>query len=106
MSNYMLNLNTTTIEATDKLFELDRSFIGTPNYMGLAYFWHMEYKHLLRDATISQRRRIHNKALELGIDFIKVGHKQWDLIADVLKMPIERMIGKEHYQKLKNKEVA
>ena len=106
MSNYMLNLNTTTIEATDKLFELDRSFIGTPNYMGLAYFWHMEYKHLLRDATISQRRRIHNKALELGIDFVEVGHKQWDLIADVLKMPIERMIGKEHYQKLKNKKVA
>jgi len=106
MSNYMLNLNTTTIEATDKLFELDRSFIGTPNYMGLAYFWHMEYKHLLRDATISQRRRIHNKALELGIDFVEVGHKQWDLIADVLKMPIERMIGKEHYQKLKKKKVA
>ena len=106
MSNYMLNLNTTTIEADRKLFELDRSFIGTPNYMGLAYFWHMEYKHLLRDATISQRRRIHNKALELGIDFVEVGHKQWDLIADVLKMPIERMIGKEHYQKLKKKKVA
>lgn len=106
MSKYMLNLNTTTIEADRKLFELDRSFIGTPNYMGLAYFWHMEYKHLLRDATISQRRRIHNKALELGIDFVEVGHKQWDLIADVLKMPIERMIGKEHYQKLKKKKVA
>ena len=104
MSNYMINLNTTTIEATDKLFELDRSFIGTPNYMGLAYFWHMEYKHLLRDSTISQRRRIHNKALELGIDFVEVGHKQWELIAMVLKISIERMIGKEHYQQLKNKE--
>ena len=102
MSNYAINLNTATMEATHELFKLDDTFVGTPNYMGLTYFWDMEYKHLLRDATISQRRKIHNKALELGIDFHEIGVKQWELIGKVLKVPVTKMIGKKYYQQLKN----
>ena len=30
---YQINLNTTTPQATQKLYELDRSFINTRNYI-------------------------------------------------------------------------
>jgi len=38
MATYSINLNTTTWEATDALIQLDKKFIGSPSYMGLAYF--------------------------------------------------------------------
>ena len=30
-----------TFEAFDKIFELDKTFVGSENYLGLAYFWAM-----------------------------------------------------------------
>mgnify|MGYP003118270719 CR=1 FL=1 len=100
MSNYAINLNTTTVEATAELFKLDDTFVGTEHYMGLAYFWSTEYKHFLRDASISQRKRIHNQALKLNLDFTEAGIKQWELIGKVLKLHILDMIDVEHYQKI------
>ena len=55
MTNYAINLNVITDEATQSLYKLDQEFVGTQNYMGLAYFWGQEYKHCLRQATVSQR---------------------------------------------------
>lgn len=105
MSNYSINLNSISWGASGEIYKLDKSFIGTEDYIGIAYFWTHEYKHYLRDATISQRRRIHNKALTLGLDFCEVGIKQWELIAQVLKMPIKDLVGKEYYQALKDNKV-
>ena len=99
--SYAINLEVLPWDATVAILNLDKSFVGTPNYMGVAYFWAHEYKHLLRGATISQRRRIHNKALGLGLDFCEVGVKQWELIGRVLRMSVEEMIGKKYYKKLK-----
>lgn len=105
MSDYSINLNAISWGASGEIYKLDKKFIGTEDYMGIAYFWGHEYKHYLRDATISQRRRIHNKALTLGLDFCEVGIKQWELISEVLKMPVEAIIGKKYYQALKNNKV-
>jgi len=43
-----------------KLLELDSSLIGTPDYMGLAYFWHYTYRHYLRDASPINRHKVHS----------------------------------------------
>lgn len=43
-----------------KLDALDESFIGTKDYMGLAYFWNYEYRHSLRDCTLRNRIKIHD----------------------------------------------
>lgn len=105
MSSYSINLNAISWGASSEIYKLDKKFIGTKDYMGVAYFWSHEYKHTLRDISITQRRRIHHKALKLGIDFTKVGVKQWELMSKVLKIPVEKMINKKYYQALKDNKV-
>lgn len=105
MSDYAINLNAISWDASGEIYKLDKKFIGTEDYMGVAYFWSHEYKHFLRDFTVSQRRRIHKKALKLGVDFTEVGLKQWELIGEVLKIPLEDMMDKKYYQALKNNKV-
>jgi hypothetical protein len=48
-----------TVKARNKIWELDEKFIGTDDYMGVAYFWHDEYKWWLRDASQKIRRKVH-----------------------------------------------
>lgn len=105
MSNYAINLNTISYDAFSKIYSLDKKFIGTKDYMGLAFFWGYEYKHYLRDASTSQRRRIHNKGLDKNLDFTKIGLKQWEVISDVLKIPVKEMLGKKYYKALKENKV-
>jgi hypothetical protein len=45
----------------------DRGRVGTKAYAGRAYFWSHRYRHHLRDASPSIRRRVHDKFLSLGI---------------------------------------
>lgn len=56
-----------TAVAYDKVRELDATFIGTPNYMGVAFFWNREYRHSLRAASHAVRRRIHRSFLRAGL---------------------------------------
>ena len=85
MSDFTLNLNTATPQAIAEIMEMDNKFIGTMNYLGLAYFWGHEYKHSLRDATISQRKRIHRKGLERNVSFLVPNQEAWDIIEEVIK---------------------
>lgn len=75
-----INLNTITFEAYSKLILLDKSFVGTPNYMGLAYFWNYEYRHYLRGMSMYRLRLVHKKGLAENVDFLEVGNRQWDII--------------------------
>jgi len=51
--------------------KIDKSFVGTKHYMGLAYFWDHEVKHWLRDATKYQRVKIHKLFMANKIPFNK-----------------------------------
>jgi len=64
MSRNLLDLDSLPFGTFEKLMELDMRLRGTPNYMGIAYFWHIDYKHYLRDCTYAQRRKIHHKLLK------------------------------------------
>ncbi|NNE32499.1 MAG: hypothetical protein HKN40_09030 [Winogradskyella sp.] len=101
----LINLNAISYGASSEIRKLDKKFVGTEDYMGVAFFWSHEYKHTLRDVSITQRRTIHHKALKLGIDFTKVGVKQWELLSRVLKVPVESMINKKYYKALKENKV-
>jgi hypothetical protein len=48
-----------TQKAKDALIKLDEKFIGTDNYMGVAFFWNDDYKWWLRDAKAKVRRQVH-----------------------------------------------
>jgi len=63
MSRNLLDLDSLPYGTVNRLMELDNRLVGTPNYMGLAFFWHTDYKHYLRDCTYAQRRKIHHKLL-------------------------------------------
>tara|TARA_R110000796_G_scaffold189362_1_gene306229 strand:- start:288 stop:542 length:255 start_codon:yes stop_codon:yes gene_type:complete len=65
MSN--INLNTLSSEANHALLKLDNTLIGTPNYMGIQYFWACDYKYMgVREASPFKLRRIHRLILEAG----------------------------------------
>jgi hypothetical protein len=66
---YSLNLNVITHEAFCAMYNLDKTFIGTVNYMGLYPFWlpACSAKWWLRDASNSQLRRVHAILLEQGV---------------------------------------
>ena len=94
--SYFINMNTASPKATMALLELDKSFVGSKDYLGLAYFWAHEFKHYLRDATISQRKRIHHAWLdnslsfEAGIDPGIDTSEHWKIISKVLKTEVKR----------------
>lgn len=62
-----INLNAITPDALDKIYRLDETFIGTPNYLGVAYFWHYDYRYILRELTPAQRVKVHTKFLKAGL---------------------------------------
>jgi hypothetical protein len=57
----------TTPAAHKRLMDLDRKLCGTPDYMGVAFFWHHEYRHWLRDCSELRRKIVHAKLLQSGL---------------------------------------
>jgi hypothetical protein len=66
------------LDAYMAIAKVDRDFVGTQNYMGLAYYWNHEYRHYLRDATYKQRVTVHDALLKhgLALDGISNLHEQ------------------------------
>lgn len=73
-----------TFEAFEGIFKLDKTFVGTGNYLGLAYFWAYEYRHYLRDCTMAKRRKVHKKWLQSGLDLEGISDKHLSIIKHVL----------------------
>ena len=85
--SYSINIETITFDAFCKLDKLDRSFVGTPDYMGLAYFWGCNgVKHYLREATIYQRKQIHKKWLEQGLPLGGESEAHYKTIKQVMRL--------------------
>ena len=55
----------------NQLNKLDKSFVGTNDYMGLAYFWDHEVKWWLREATAYQRVKVHKLFMINNVPFNK-----------------------------------
>lgn len=49
------------------MLRIDGAMVGTPDYMGLAYWWGYAYKFDLREATPKQRKRAHDAILAAGL---------------------------------------
>lgn len=65
-----LYLNT-GMKQFEELNKLDKSFIGTNDYMGLAYFWDHDIKYWLRDASKYQRVKVHKLFMLNNVPMLK-----------------------------------
>jgi hypothetical protein len=45
----------------------DETLIGTPAYLGVAFFWNHEYRIPMRDVSFTTRRRVHRALLTAGL---------------------------------------
>jgi hypothetical protein len=62
-----INLNALPHEALSAIFFADMQLVGTKGYIGVGFYWSMEYKHTLRDASVAQRRKVHQAFLKAGL---------------------------------------
>lgn len=56
-----------TLRAFEAVLTLDEKLVGTPDYMGVAYFWGQRTKHVLRAASQVERKRAHDAILRAGL---------------------------------------
>lgn len=56
-----------TLRAFEAALTLDEKLVGTPDYMGVAYFWGERTKHVLRAASQVERKRAHDAILRAGL---------------------------------------
>ena len=68
VSTYKINMETASYEATQAIYKLDDSFVGTENYLGVASFWNHEYRYPMRDATVATCKAVHAKMLKAGLE--------------------------------------
>ena len=83
-STYKTDLNVVTFDAFCALNALDKTFVGTPNYMGVAFFWGHGVKHYLREASQAERRKIHKKWLAEGLDLHGESYRHHEIIRQVM----------------------
>jgi len=81
----VVNLSSLSDDAFKTLYNLDKSWIGSTNYMGVAYFWNWEYRHFLRDTTTPKRRRVHKKLLKAGLELSGVSDAHLSIIRSIVK---------------------
>lgn len=86
-SNAIIDFNSSylTVDAFNAMLKLDKTFVGTGNYLGLAYFWAHEYRHYLRDCTMAKRRKVHKKWLQAGLDLEGISDNHLSIIKNVLE---------------------
>lgn len=96
LRKYLGRLTTEKTEASDEgheyrlpltfrmfviLMRIDEAMIGTPDYMGIAYWWDHEYKHTMRAATPRQSKRAHDAIVAAGLLPAGVSDKHREIIA-------------------------
>ena len=75
-----------TIKGLHAMIELDKKFIGTEDYIGLASFWNHEYRYYLRDITYAKKRKIHKEWLKVGLDLEGISDQHFAIIKKQCKL--------------------
>jgi len=68
-----------------KLLAIDKENVGTPDYMGLAYFWHYDYRHSCRSISPARRRKLHELLLKAGLHPTESTPSHDRVLADYLR---------------------
>jgi len=82
-----------TFRAFHALRALDHGLIGTPDYLGIAYFWAHEYKFYLREATQKQRKIVHDLFLKAGLALDGVSPEHAAIVEKQLGKRLKKVYG-------------
>jgi hypothetical protein len=82
----MINLNNITFKAFSDIYELDKRYVGTDDYLGVAYFWNYDYRHYLRDTNNHRRKRVHDLFLREGLDVGGSSDKHLKIIQNIVNL--------------------
>ena len=82
-----------TLDAFHEVYKLDIKFCGTPNYLGIAFFWNPEYKQFLRIATPKQRKLVHDRLIAAGLKLNGVSDKHKAIVEKVLLKKAKKVYG-------------
>lgn len=82
-ARFASNIPAITTHAWLAIRNIDQGFVGTPDYMGVAYFWAHAYKHSLRDASSHKRRITHDRFMAAGLDLDGVSDRHADIVRAV-----------------------
>lgn len=80
----ILNLEAISVQAYVALHRLDKTFVGSDEYMGVAYFWAWDYRHYLRDVSYAKRRQVHRALLRDGLDVDSASDEHESIIKDIV----------------------
>ena len=81
-----IDLENISFVAHNALTTLDESYVGTDNYMGIAWFWHVDYKHYLREQSYTKLMVIHRWFLKAGLPVNGESNKHLEIIQSVTKL--------------------
>ena len=79
-----IDTETLNADAYANLFEHDSRMVGTPAYLGIAYFWNYAYRYPMRDVSYSCRRRVHAAMLDAGLPLDEASETHRRLIEDTM----------------------
>ena len=82
----MINLNNISFKAFSDIMELDCNYVGSDNYLGIAYFWNYEYRHYLRDTTNAKRKKVHSLFLKEGLELSGNSDRHFQIIKKIIKL--------------------
>ena len=93
-----INIHGISYKAFQAINALDETFIGTPEYMGVQYFWGHEYKWALRDMTYYGRRKVHHTFLKEGLILDETSPRHAEIVKQYAKRHIPKKLRKSTYE--------
>jgi len=84
-NNFELTNLPLSSNAFDKLKLIDKKFLGTPDYMGMEWFWHYDYRHYLRDASYETRKKVHDALIEVDLPLSESSPEHESIIKKLAK---------------------
>lgn len=82
---YHINLETVSEGAFTGLLALDKTFVGTGDYMGLASFWATAYKFTMRACSVANCKRVHQMLISRGLAVHEESDAHWAVIKKYAK---------------------
>lgn len=82
-SSTQVIMQDSTSRHSDEEHKADEENLGTPEYKGIAWFWHHHYRHSLRDCGPQRRIQVHHALIHAGLVLDDTSEKHHEIIEEI-----------------------